>query len=322
MARPGERTTILCHVGRVEKPTIVSGRLKFALESALASRSISRFTRSRLSGQRLILAYHGVIPDGADEAGERSLFITQQDFRAQLDMLAEFADVVALNVLDENGDGRPRIAITIDDAYRGAVCEGVHELNQRSLPATIFVAPARLNDHVFWWDALASKGVLDPQVRNYALHELSGHEERIRSWAASMQLPFSDNVPAYARAATVEELKQALRSPRITVGAHTWSHVNLCALNVTDVVAEISRPKAWLHREFPGKAIDWLAYPYGHDSETAHRALLNCSYAGALKIDGGWHRPNEVTRFARPRLNVPSGLSVAGLKARTLGVLT
>lgn len=296
-------------------------RLKFALERALASRSINQFTRRRLNGQRLILAYHGVIPDGAEEAGERTLFITQRNFRAHLDMLAEFADVAALDVLDEEGDGRPRIAITLDDAYRGAVCEGVHELVQRSLPATIFVAPARLNDHVFWWDALARNGRLDPRVRQHALHELSGDDERIRNWAASRRLPLSDSLPSYARAATVGELKQALRSPGITVGAHTWSHVNLSTLNVTDVIAEVSRPKAWLRREFPGKTLDWLAYPYGHDSETVHGALLHSSYVAALKIDGGWHRADKVARFARPRLNVPSGLSVAGLKARTFGAL-
>jgi peptidoglycan/xylan/chitin deacetylase (PgdA/CDA1 family) len=297
-------------------------RLKSALERALASRSISRFTRRSLNGQRLILAYHGVIPDGAQEAGERTLFITQRDFRAHLDMLAEFADVAALDVIDEEGDGRPRVAITLDDAYRGAVCEGVHELVQRSLPATIFVAPARLNDHVFWWDALARDGCLDPGVRHYALQELSGDDERVRNWAASLKLPLSDSLPSYARAATVAELKQAVRSPGITVGAHTWSHVNLSTLNVTDVIAEVSRPKAWLRREFPGKTVDWLAYPYGHDSVGAHGALLDSSYAAALKIDGGWHRVNEVARFARPRLNIPSGLSVTGLKARTLGALT
>jgi len=299
----------------------VTLRLKFALERALASRSINRFTQRRLNGQRLILAYHGVIPDGAEEAGERTLFITQRDFRAHLDLLAEFADVVALDVLDEEGDGRPRIAITIDDAYRGAVCEGVHELIQRSLPATIFVAPARLNDQVFWWDALARNGRLDPRVRHHALNELAGDDQRIRNWAASLKLPLSDTLPSYARAATVGELKQALGSPGITVGAHTWSHVNLPTLSVSDVFAEVSRPKAWLHREFPGKTLDWLAYPYGHDSETAHGALLHFCYVAAVKIDGGWHRADNVARFARPRLNVPSGLSVAGLKARILGAL-
>jgi peptidoglycan/xylan/chitin deacetylase (PgdA/CDA1 family) len=262
-----------------------------------------------------------VIPDGAEEAGERALFITQRDFRAHLDILAEFADVVPLNALDEKGDGRPRIAITLDDAYRGAVCEGVHELVARSLPATIFVAAARLNDHVFWWDALSRNGRLDPGVRYHALHELCGDDERIRDWAASLGLRVCDNLPDYARSATLEELKLALRLPGITVGAHTWSHVNLSAQPVTDVIAEVSRPKAWLHCEFPGKTLDWLAYPYGQDSETAHAALLHSSYVAALKIDGGWHRPDKVARFARPRLNVPSGLSVAGLKARVLGVL-
>ena len=295
--------------------------LKFAIERALASRSITRFTRRGLNGQRLILAYHGVIPDGAEQAGERSLFIRQRDLRFHLDMLAEVADVAALDALDEEGDGRPRVAITFDDAYRGAVCQGVHELVQRSLPATIFVAPARLNDHVFWWDALATNGTVDPRVRHHALHELAGDDDRIRTWAASLGLPLADSLPPYARTATAEELKQAVALPGITVGGHTWSHANLSALSATDVSAEISRPKVWLHQEFPGKTLDWLAYPYGHESQTAREALFHSSYVGALKVDGGWHRPDRVARFARPRLNVPSSLSVAGLKARALGAL-
>jgi peptidoglycan/xylan/chitin deacetylase (PgdA/CDA1 family) len=269
----------------------------------------------------LILASHGVVPDGAVEAGERTLFISQSDFRAQLDMLSEFADVAALDRIDEDGDGRPRVAITLDDAYRGAVCEGVLELVERSLPATIFVAPGRLNDHVFWWDAMASKGSLDPKVRDYALHALAGHDERVRRWAASAGVPISDAVPNYARAATLSELKAAVSRPGITLGSHTWSHANLASLGIGEIVSEVSRSRDWLHREFPGKVVDWLAYPYGLDSVAAHTALADSSYAGGLRIAGGWHRPGRVSPFARPRLNVPAGLTVAGLKARTLGAV-
>ena len=295
--------------------------LKYPVEKALSSASVSWMTRHRLRGKRLILAYHGVIPEGAEVAGERTLFIRQEDFRAQLDMLAEFTDVAPLEMIDEEGDGRPRIAITLDDAYRGAVREGVQELVARGLPATIFVAPGRLNDHVFWWDAMAGKGDLDQRVRDYALHALSGNDEKVRRWAVSAGVQVSEAIPEYARAASLAELKAAVRNPGITVGSHTWSHANLASLGITEIVTEVARSREWLHREFPGRVVDWLAYPYGLDSIAAHAALAHSSYAAGVRISGGWHRSDRVSRYARPRLNVPAGWSVAGLKARTLGAV-
>jgi peptidoglycan/xylan/chitin deacetylase (PgdA/CDA1 family) len=128
-------------------------------------------------------------------------------------------------------------------------------------------------------------------------------------------------VPNYARAATLSELKAAVSRPGITLGSHTWSHANLASLGIGEIVSEVSRSRDWLHREFPGKVVDWLAYPYGLDSVAAHTALADSSYSGGLRIAGGWHRPGRVSPFARPRLNVPAGLTVAGLKARTLGAV-
>jgi len=251
------------------------------------------------------------------------LFIAQRDFAEHLEMLAEVADVAPLDKIDEEGDGRPRVAITLDDAYRGAVCEGIAELARRALPATIFVAPARLEGHVFWWDALSSDlGMLDQEVRTYALNTLAGSDERVRDWASRAEVSASDNVPAYARAATLADLRIATALPGITVGSHTWSHRNLSKLQTDEILAEVRRSRAWLKREFGDKFIDWLAYPYGLDSVTAERAVADASYVGALRITGGWHVASEVSPFSRPRVNVPSGLSVAGLKARIVGTLT
>ena len=288
----------------------------------MSTSAIRRLTRKRVRGKRLILAYHGIIPDGERAAGERTLFVTQRDFAMQLDLLAREADVAALDRLDEPGDGRPRVAITFDDAYAGAVNQGVAELAKRSLPATIFVAPGRLNGHVFWWDALSDGSkTLDSVMRNFALRELAGADERVRAWAASAALPVSNVLPAYARAATRAELATATRFAGITVGSHTWSHPNLATLTESELVAEVRRSREWLQDEFGDRAIDWLAYPYGMDSSAVHRAVAEASYDGALRIDGGWHRPSDVSRFARPRFSVGSRLGVAGLRARLNGVL-
>jgi peptidoglycan/xylan/chitin deacetylase (PgdA/CDA1 family) len=240
----------------------------------------------------------------------------------QLDVLASEADVVALERIDEPGDGRPRIAITLDDAYRGAVNVGVRELAARSLPATIFVSPARLNNHVFWWDALLYRSSkLDEKVRSHALHELGGADERVRAWAALAGIPARDELPAYAQTATPAELAATLRFPGITLGSHTWSHPNLASLGSVELATEVRRSREWLRTQFSGKVIDWLAYPYGLESVEARAAVANASYAGALCIGGGWHRAADVSPFARPRFSIGAGLSVAGLRARLHGAM-
>lgn len=296
--------------------------LKQRAERALSSSGAAWAVRHRVRGRRLILAYHGIIPDGVSPAGERALFISRHDFAKQLDTLVELVDVAPLDQIDEEGDGRPRVAITIDDAYCGAVTVGLEELTKRGLPATIFVSPARLNRHVFWWDALAdSEGSLNDVIRSCALNEFRGSDERVRRWAAAAALPTSDRLPGYAQAATEVELRAGLARDGMTVGSHTWSHANLATLSAREVSAELERSRDWLRTEFGRKAIDWLAYPYGLDSRDAHRAAAAAGYRGALRIAGGWHKPSDVCPFARPRLNVSADVSSAGFRARLLGAV-
>jgi peptidoglycan/xylan/chitin deacetylase (PgdA/CDA1 family) len=293
--------------------------IKQPIEGAMALPAVAWVTQRRLRGKRLILAYHGIIPEGQPSAGERALFIRQREFARQLDMLADMADVVPLDEVDEPG-ARPRVAITFDDAYSGAVNEGVRELAKRNLPATIFVAPGRLDGHVFWWDALADgNDVLDPVMRHHALHELSGADERVRAWATRAALPLSDTLPHYARAATRAELAAALAIPGITVGSHSWSHRNLAAIGVSDVVEEVHNSREWLRAEFGEKAVDWFAYPYGFDSDEVHRAVAAASYVGGLRAGGGWHRPTDKSRYTRPRFSVGPGLTLAGFRSRLNG---
>jgi len=296
--------------------------LKHGLEMALSSSAASRMARHRIRGKRLIIAYHGIVPEGEQPAGEQALFVRQAEFGAQLDVLAEFADVAPLDRIDETGDGRPRVAITFDDGYRGAVRQGVEELAKRGFPATIFIAPGLLDGHIYWWDALShGRSSLDQSIRDYALHALAGSDTRVRTWAIEAGLSSSDALPAYAQTASSDELRAALEFPGITVGSHTWSHLNLASLSPAEVVAEIERPRQWLLAKFGEKAIPWLAYPYGLDGTEVHRAAANASYVGALRINGGWHRATDVSAFARPRLNVPGGLSLAGFRARLVGSL-
>lgn len=295
--------------------------LKRPVERALGSAGAAWLTQRKLKGKRLILAYHGVTPHGGEIAGESDLFIAQGLFAEHLDVLSRMVDVVPLHQLDEEGTGRARVAITFDDAYRGAVCEGVHELAKRNLPATIFVAPGCLDDHTFWWDALSSNGALDPELRERALNTLSGADQLVKTWARRYGHK-TQSVPPYARAASIEELHTASAMPGVTVGSHSWSHANLAGIQFADVLHELRSSRAWLTREFGAKCIPWLAYPYGLDSPDVHRAAEAAGFVAAVRAEGGWHVPHMVAPFARPRYTVPTNLSVPGFKARIIGTLT
>jgi len=296
--------------------------LKTPIESALSSPLAAAVCRRRLKGKRLILSYHGILPAGAAPAGERTLFVTQREFGRQLDYLARTVDVVPLANIDEAGQGRPRVAITFDDAYRGALQEGVRELAARHLPATFFVAPARLGGHTFWWDALApADGALDEGVREHALQSLGGADERVRAWALDAKLHVSNLIPGYAQSGTLAQLRKAVEVPGITVGSHSWSHANLASLGGEDLVTELRRSRDWLRAEFGDKFVEWVAYPYGLDSEETRRAAVDASYVGGLRIGGSWHRPDPEASFMRPRLSVSANLSLAGFRARVVGAL-
>ena len=76
-----------------------------------------------------------------------------------------------------------------------------------------------------------------------------------------------------------------------------------------------------LRAEFGEKAVAWFAYPYGLNRPAVHRAVAGVSYVGALRIGGGWHRATAVAAFARPRLNIPGGLSLAEFRPLLFGAV-
>ena len=298
-------------------------RLKMLAERGLTLSgypTVSRYTRR---GDVLILAYHNVIPAGMAPGGERSLHLPQAEFAAQLDLLTETHDVVSLDEALRDplgGRVRPQAVITFDDAYRGAVTAGVRELVERSLPATIFVAPAFLGGRSFWWDALAEPGApgIDEAFRERALEEFQGKDEPVRRWAEHVGRSHGP-VGEHATCASEDELHVAASQPGITVGSHSWSHPNLARLDAGELRQELARTLQWLRERFQ-HTVPCLSYPYGRSSPAVERAALAAGYTAALRIDGGWMRGEPANRFALPRLNVPAGLSRNGFALRAAGL--
>lgn len=295
--------------------------LKAAAERGLIWSGAAALHRLRMRGRVLVLAYHNVVPDNTPLTGDLANHVPLSVFAAQLAELRRTHDVVPLaETLEIRRGGRPRAAITFDDAYRGAVVHGVAELVRQGLPATIFVAPGLLGSGSFWWDALAQSGTgLDAGLRVRALGELRGEDAAIRRWAAAAGVQ-AGAVHDVAHVATEAELLHAASSPGIALGSHSWAHPNLTLLNADELALELTRSLTWL-RDRLANPLRWIAYPYGLADDSVKAAAVAAGYEAALGIRGGWFPRGSADRFSLPRINIPPGLSGRGFALRGAGFL-
>jgi len=296
-------------------------RLKRALETGLIMSGAARVGRGLRRHRALVLAYHNILPDGELAAGDRSLHLPLANFRRQLDLLQDLCEIVPLLEAFEPpspGIRRPRVALTFDDAYHGAVVVGLPEVARRGLPATMFVAPGCLGNEGFWWDRLQpAPGLpLSDSLRDEALTRCRGVESEVRglgggSWA---------RVPPSLWAATEAELTAAAAAVTLSLAPHTWSHPNLAALSEAELAVELTVPLSWLRARFP-RVLACLAYPYGLSSPVVERAAAAAGYTSGLRVHGGWLPAAGAHPFRLPRLNVSAGLSAEGFQLRLAGLL-
>jgi peptidoglycan/xylan/chitin deacetylase (PgdA/CDA1 family) len=294
--------------------------VKSTAEAALVRTGVVRAVRRRLRGRGVVLAYHNIVPTGESRAGELAVHLPQADFARQLDLIAATHDVVPLDsILDDVGhSARPRVAITFDDAYHGAITAGLAELQRRSMPATVFVAPGLLGRDT-WWDRLAGAagGVMSDDVRRHAIENLRGDRDAVLARFETHEQ--SRNSPLVPRIASEADLVTAARQQGITFGSHTWSHRNLSALSSDELEAELAPSLAWLRVRFTN-VVPWLSYPYGMSSDAAEHIAERSRYRGAFRVSGGWLHRDSARAYALPRLGIPAGLSVHGLALRLAGI--
>jgi peptidoglycan/xylan/chitin deacetylase (PgdA/CDA1 family) len=270
----------------------------------------------------LVLAYHNIVPDDAPPSGDVPLHLPRSRFAEQMEVIARCCEPVSLADLlipPRKRSTRPRVAITFDDAYRGAVTLGAAELARRDIPATVFVAPHFLG-RTFWWDAIRwpAGGSWGVPFRDHSLNALAGRDDLVRSAAVAEGFVL-EQPPDYSWCASEEELRRAVATAPIALGSHTWSHPNLAALPGPDLYEELRRPLEWLSTRFD-RTESILAYPYGQLSNAAVATARDVGYRAAVGIAGGWMRGLPRDPFRIPRLNVARDLSMDGFVLATAGL--
>lgn len=171
-------------------------------------------------GGATVLAYH-LVAAGTDSPVDLDGVV----FRRQMEELREGAAVVPLRTLaaaPAAGVGRPRVAITFDDAYANFLTHAWPLLAERALPATLFVPVGFV------------EGTHPPPI------------------AGTERLPpaaWGDLAAAAAAA-----------GGRLEIGSHSWTHRDLRGLSEDDLGREIVAARRRLAERI-GREVTSFCYP-------------------------------------------------------------
>jgi peptidoglycan/xylan/chitin deacetylase (PgdA/CDA1 family) len=205
----------------------------------------------------LVLCYHAVSEDWP-----ASLAVTPGRLRAQLAILvrrgydgATFTEAVGRD------DGRNRLAVTFDDAYRSVFELARPILAELGLPGTVFAPTAHIGgERPMGWPGID--------------HWLGGPHER-------------ELVPM-----SWPELS-TLRQEGWEVGSHTVTHPRLPELDADSLRVELEESRAECGRRVGSPCLS-IAYPYGDASPRVADAARAAGYAAGGAFAGRVRRPHAL----------------------------
>jgi len=191
--------------------------IKFAISVGFFLCSRARDAVGRLTGRKppatcVILYYHAV------SCGDRT------QFARQMDQLVRWTTPIATDNHQALSPGTHYAGVTFDDGILSAVKNGIPELIERKIPATIFVVA----------------NVIDAKPK----------------WAT-----FGPQYDVQERIATLEQLKY-LPTDLITIGSHTMTHPWLPALLEAEARRELSASRERLGALL-NRNITLFSFPYG-----------------------------------------------------------
>ncbi len=285
-----------------------------ALVRGAIERVMCALPRRTRPGDRLILAYHNVVPTAWAPRGDRSLHLPVDKFEAQLRMIRNEAEIVPLmELLTTSAPKDRRVAITFDDAYASALELGVGACVRERVPCTVFVAPGLLGT-VPVWDRAADAGQWTAADRNQFLWTQRGTAS---SLDGASFLTVSN---PQCEIGTMDSLLAVARQRLVTFGNHTMTHPNLGALSAAEASSEIERASSWLDDHLLHSSIPVVAYPYGIPPAEWDGGRLAAVVSQGLLVSGGWlDTKARMNPLGVPRWNVPAGVSSAGFLRRLRG---
>ena len=287
----------------------------------------------RVLGSGAVIAYHGV----TEQPFFPALHVTAAALAEQLDFLGAEYDVIPLEeFVARRRDGRSLnrcASITFDDGYAGVLDFALPLLEQRHLPATVFVVPEYTQaEQTYWWDRLEwIRVAADPETRARIFMAVTGlqsptNEQSYRAVAVAGGGRIDTDAEGIladaerlvgsppVRPLSESELRQLGRSDLIDFGCHSMSHRTLPALTVEEQRREIRESHAWIAGRLP-RARWFVAYPFGLYNRETMRAARDAGMLAGFTMQG--HAvPPRFSLLACPRVGLTSPRSTRGLRLR------
>jgi peptidoglycan/xylan/chitin deacetylase (PgdA/CDA1 family) len=276
-------------------------------------RKIGQRLVARLSQPVIILLYHRVALLDIDPL---MLSVTPQHFAEHLEVIRQSYQPLPLQALANcthmpRFGTKPGIVVTFDDGYADNLYQAAPLLEDRHLPATVFITSGSLGQE-FWWDRLEhllhpsnmlpsslqlevdgcpytweSLGT-SPEAHQELFYEIFyilrplPHTERQRALSElALWAGISPAIRDSHRALTSEEVRQLGASESVEIGAHTITHPVLATLPSDIQSMELSQSRLHLE-QVSGRSVHSLAYPFGTRVDTNQTTIELAQEAGFL----------------------------------------
>ncbi|MBI1878318.1 MAG: polysaccharide deacetylase family protein [Chloroflexi bacterium] len=302
-----------------------------------------------------VLAYHRVIdphPPGFDTF-KPNVSATPAAFAAQMDFIRHRFHVVSINELvawlqDKHPLPLNPALITFDDGYRDNLDYALPVLQERGLPAVIFLATNYIGSaSPFFWDLIAycfhhtSKNEVDlplagrqqwrdPSSRAAVMVRWLDSLKKLpdtEKWAAVEKLPQALDVSVSADAfanmhLTWDQVRQMVAAG-VDMGAHTQSHPILTRVTLEQARDEVAGSKARIEVEI-NQPVTAFAYPNGQPSDfnpALQTMLQQVGIKAAFTLVPGPTRPTEVRQapMAIRRIFIGYKDTLARFAAKVMG---
>lgn len=279
-----------------------------------ASVVTSPFTSAASPGVACILMYHRTAAIDFVDSRTDDWNVPPDVFECHMRTLAANADVVPLHELrrrlalgpargcqandgssNERNAGKPVVCVTLDDGYASACESALPILERYHIPATFFVAAAYVGTH-------------EPMPFD-RWGRLNCGRVGAESW----------------RAAGWRELERAIRGGLITVGSHSFRHLEGRDCGAGHLREEAERSRDMLRRRLGEEHARAYAYPYGSSrlgdvSDDYEQAVRAAGYDLAVTTDLGLARASD-NPFRLPRIEAHQVDSASVLRAKLRGAL-
>ena len=176
----------------------------------------------------------------------------------------------------------------------------------RALPGHIDIAPARFERHLQWLaerrERVASLGTLltvPESERRIAITFDDGYRDNLtvalpllEKYELPMTLFVAAGFSGENGFLSAGELKTLAAHPLVTIGSHGLSHRHFPEMTEDEARFELLESKRRLE-QITGRAVDFLAWPYGNCNGALEQMSAQCGYRAAWSVWNGWNTPHS-----------------------------